>query len=95
MPRRAAAAPGGGGVVIFEASGKEVKADGSTPLLEVAEAAGLTPEHGCRMGICCGCLATLEEGQVQDTTSGEIHNEPGEKVRICVCTAAGDVKLAL
>lgn len=95
MPRRAEAKPGAGGVVTFEVSGKEVNADGETPLLDVAESAGLTPEHGCRMGICCGCLATLKEGQVQDMSSGEIHSEPGEQIRICVCSAAGDVKLEL
>lgn len=89
------AATGAGGVVYFEGAGKEAKADGETSLLEVAEAAGLSPRHGCRMGICCGCLATLKEGQVQDLTSGEIHNEPGDKVRICVCAAAGDVTLEL
>ena len=95
MPKRGVAQPGAGGVVMFEVSGKQVNADGKTPLLEVAESAGLSPEHGCRMGICCGCLATLKDGQVQDMTNGEIHNEPGEKVRICVCAAAGDVKLEL
>ena len=95
MPKRAAAKPGAGGVVMFEVSGKQVKADGQTSLLEAAESAGLNPAHGCRMGICCSCLVTLKEGQVQDSTSGEIHNEPGEQVRICVCTAAGDVKLEL
>ncbi|MDF1820228.1 MAG: ferredoxin reductase [Alcanivoracaceae bacterium] len=93
--KRAEVPEGAGGKVGFVVAGKQVDADGKTSLLEVAEGAGLTPEHGCRMGICCGCLATLKEGQVRDLNTGEVFGESGEKVRICVCAAAGDVSLEL
>src|SRR5215218_5476089 len=45
-----------GGLVTFEASDREVDADGATPLLDVGEDAGLLMPSGCRMGICHSCL---------------------------------------
>jgi ferredoxin-NADP reductase len=42
------------GAVRFSRSGRSVGNSGAT-LLEQAESAGLTPEHGCRMGICFSC----------------------------------------
>lgn len=93
QPPRAKVAEGEGGKVHFWKAGRETEGAGNKPLLEVAEEAGLLPEHGCRMGICQGCLVTLKEGQVRDLTTGEVLGEPGEMVRICVCAAAGDVTL--
>ncbi len=47
---------GAEGLVSFTASERRA-ANSGLPLLEQAEDAGLTPEHGCRMGICntCSC----------------------------------------
>jgi ferredoxin-NADP reductase len=84
-----------GGTVRFATSGCQVEADGSTPLLRVAEDAGLNPAHGCRMGICHTCDATLLSGAVRDLRTGTLLNETGQKVQVCVCAAAGDVELAL
>ena len=88
-------AAGAGGEVRFWHSDRAAEAAGDKPLLEVAEQAGLLPKHGCRMGICQGCLVTLKEGQVRDLTTGEVFGEAGEMVRICVCAAAGNVTLDL
>jgi len=87
--------PGAGGHVRFVTSGTATMANGGTPLLEVAEAAGLTPAHGCRMGICHGCTTTLVAGCVRDLRDGHLTNEEGVLVQICVSAAAGDVELAL
>jgi ferredoxin-NADP reductase len=84
-----------GGTVRFAASGCQVEADGSTPLLRVAEDAGLNPAHGCRMGICHTCDATLLSGAVRDLRTGAVLDETGQRVQVCVCAAAGDVELAL
>ncbi len=46
-----------GGVVRFGKSNIQAKADSVTPLLRVAEDAGMNPPHGCRMGICHTCNA--------------------------------------
>ena len=94
-PAIKAGAPGAGGAVRFWNSERAAEAPGDKPLLEVAEQAGLMPKHGCRMGICQGCLVTLKDGQVRDLTTGNVFGEPGDMVRICVCAAAGDITLEL
>jgi ferredoxin-NADP reductase/ferredoxin len=73
----------------------DADADATTPLLHVAERAGLVPRHGCRMGICHSCDSTLVSGCVRDLRTGAAIDEPGVRVQICVCAAAGDVELAL
>jgi ferredoxin-NADP reductase len=82
-----------GGLVRFTRSDRELAADGRTSLLRVAEEAGLRPPHGCRMGICHSCSVTLRAGCVRDLRNNTVIDEPGAKVQICVCAAAGDVEL--
>jgi ferredoxin len=84
-----------GGRVRFVRSGCEADAGGDTDLLRVAEDAGLRPRHGCRMGICHSCTATLRRGCVRDLRNGSIIDEPGTGIQICVCAAAGNVDLEL
>lgn len=84
-----------GGRVRFSKSDVGAEADGVTPLLRVAEDAGLNPPHGCRMGICHTCPATLLAGCVRDLRTGVIHNEAGQKVLICISAAAGDCELEI
>lgn len=84
-----------GGLVTFEASDREVDADGSTPLLDVGEDAGVLMPSGCRMGICHSCLIPLRAGQVRDLRTGEVHGEPGQLIQTCVSAAAGPVNLDL
>ncbi len=84
-----------GGHVRFGASRVSAIADGRTPLLRIAEDAGVAAPHGCRMGICHSCDATLTSGCVRDLRTGHRIDEPGSRVQICVCAAAGDVELAL
>ncbi len=82
------------GTVTFSRAGGSVAAT-DRPLLEQAEAAGLAPTHGCRMGICLTCKCRLDHGQVRDTLTGEIYGAPGEEIRICVAAPVGDVSLDL
>jgi ferredoxin-NADP reductase len=82
-----------GGLVTFEASDREVEADGDTPLLEVGEDAGLLMPSGCRMGICHSCLLPLRAGQVRDLRTNEVHGDPGQLIQTCVSAAAGPVNL--
>ena len=83
-----------GGRVRFRSSRLEAQGDGRTPLLRVAESAGVNAPHGCRMGICHSCDATLVAGCVRDLRTGDLA-APGTRVQICVCAAAGDVELDL
>ncbi|MEO6469948.1 MAG: ferredoxin reductase [Acidimicrobiia bacterium] len=86
-----------GGRVVFRTAGTGVvtDADATTPLLRVAEDAGLNPAHGCRMGICHTCDVPLVAGRVRDLRTGEVTDEPGRAVQICISAAAGDCELAL
>jgi ferredoxin-NADP reductase len=64
-------------------------------LLEQAEQAGLTPEFGCRMGICHTCTCRKTAGAVQNILTGEVSEEEDEDIQLCVSVPTGDVALAL
>jgi ferredoxin len=81
--------------VTFETSDKEVEADGSTPLLEVGEDAGVVMPSGCRMGICQTCLTPLLSGAVRDLRTGEVHGDEGQLIQTCISAAAGPVHLEI
>ncbi|SEH91600.1 Ferredoxin-NADP reductase [Mycolicibacterium rutilum] len=83
-----------GGIVAFADSGLTVTDDGR-PLLDQAEAAGLTPESGCRMGICHSCTRRKTRGVVKNLTTGAVSGPDAEDVQICVSVPVGDVDLAL
>jgi ferredoxin-NADP reductase len=83
-----------GGRVAFADSGVDVVDDGRS-LLEQAEAAGLTPESGCRMGICHTCTRRKTSGAVKNLITGAVSTTDGEDVQICVTAPVGDVELAL
>ena len=86
---------GEGGSVTF-ADGTRVDADGATPILDAAEAAGVLMPSGCRMGVCFGCVIPLKEGAVRDLRNGAITTvDPissaagGVPVQTCISAAAG------
>jgi stearoyl-CoA 9-desaturase NADPH oxidoreductase len=83
-----------GGSVGFAGSGTHVQSDGRT-LLEQAEHAGLSPEFGCRMGICHSCTCRKTAGSVRNVLSGEVSSEPDEDIQICISVPVGDVQLDL
>lgn len=64
-------------------------------LLEQAEAAGLNPPSGCRMGICATCTCRKTAGTVRNLLTGEVSSEADEDIRLCVSAAVGDVTLDL
>jgi len=82
------------GVLSFAASGCEAPNSG-LPLLEQAEDAGLSPEHGCRMGICNTCSCRKVQGAVRNALTGAVSIAEDEQIRICVCVPVGDVVLDL
>lgn len=91
--------PGEGGSVTF-ADGREVQADGATPILDVAENAGVLMPSGCRMGICMGCVIPMRSGAVRDLRNGAITTAiPGETgpegvpIQTCINAAAGECHL--
>jgi stearoyl-CoA 9-desaturase NADPH oxidoreductase len=83
-----------GGRVSFTDSGTEL-VDNGRPLLEQAEAAGLTPESGCRMGICHSCTRRKTRGAVKNLITGAVSSTEQEDVQICVSVPVGDVDIAI
>ena len=83
-----------GGVVRFADSKVDVVDDGRS-LLEQAEAAGLKPENGCRMGICHTCTRRKTSGAVKNLITGAVSTADEEDVQICVTAPVGDVAVAL
>jgi ferredoxin-NADP reductase len=93
-PPRADPASPAVGTVRFARSGREVPNSG-VPLLFQAEAAGLTPQFGCRMGVCHTCVCRKVEGAVRDVRTGDVCDAPDELIQICINVPLGDVTLAI
>ncbi|GAA0804997.1 ferredoxin reductase [Spirilliplanes yamanashiensis] len=94
--RSAVAVSGEGGTVTFLRSGTVVETDGTEPLLDSGEAAGVLMPSGCRMGICFSCVLPLREGAVRDLRDGRLTTaEPGDSIPVqtCVSAAAGPCRL--
>ena len=85
----------GAGQVRFVSSGLEASGDEAANLLELAEAQGLNPPAGCRMGICYSCKCHVQEGEVRDLRNGEVRTVRDEEIQLCVHAAAGAVQLSL
>ncbi|MCW2828470.1 MAG: oxidoreductase [Marmoricola sp.] len=82
------------GEVSFTRAGKTATNSGAS-LLEQAEAQGLTPEYGCRMGICFSCVSRKTEGTVRNVLTGEESSLPDEDIRICVSAPVGSCSVDL
>jgi ferredoxin-NADP reductase len=90
--RPALISEGGGGTVTFMRSGTVVETDGSEPLLDSGETAGVLMPSGCRMGICFSCVLPLREGAVRDLRDGQLTvAEAGDSIPVqtCISAAAG------
>ncbi len=88
-PRSTTAGDAPEGDVTFARAGRSAPNTGES-LLEQAEALGLRPEYGCRMGICFSCTARKSEGTVRDVVSGAVSAMPDEDIRVCVSAPVGD-----
>ncbi len=64
-------------------------------LLEQAEAAGLTPDFGCRMGICRTCTCRKAAGTVRNVLTGELSDEEDEDIQLCISLPESDVALEI
>lgn len=82
------------GAISFARSGKSADNTGAT-LLEQAEGAGLSPEFGCRMGICFTCTKIKQSGCTRNIRSGETNSDPDVEVQLCINVPVGDVALDL
>ena len=80
------------GEVTFSSSGTSAANDGR-PILDQAETAGLTPESGCRMGICFSCVATKKSGCTRNVLTGEIDDESDTQIQLCISAPVGSVDI--
>jgi stearoyl-CoA 9-desaturase NADPH oxidoreductase len=75
--------------------GDTVVENSGATLLEQAEAAGLSPEYGCRMGICFTCTKVKTSGCTRNVRTGELHRDPDTEVQLCISAPVGDVAIEL
>jgi ferredoxin-NADP reductase len=93
-PRLAAPSGTATGSIHFAGSGVSIDNTGAS-LLEQAEAAGLQPQFGCRMGICHTCSCSKAAGTVRNLLTGELSSDEEEQVQLCISAPVGDVVLDL
>lgn len=82
------------GTIRFSKSQVTCDNDGRT-LLEQAEDAGLSPDFGCRMGVCHTCDVPKLHGVTRDVRNDELDTGERDKIQPCVAVALGDVDLHL
>jgi len=82
------------GLVQFTRSKKQLEGDKRT-LLEQAEASGLSPKSGCRMGICQSCKCKKLEGVTRDLRTGELSTDSNVDIQLCVSVPVGNVSIEL
>jgi len=80
------------GTVQFARSKRRLSGD-KRSLLEQAEASGLNPKSGCRMGICQSCKCTKLEGVTRDLRTGELSTDSNVQIQICVSVPVGNVSI--
>jgi stearoyl-CoA 9-desaturase NADPH oxidoreductase len=86
---------GGSVQVTLAASQRVLTLPRGSSLLEALEAAGLSPVHGCRMGICNTCACGKRSGSTRHLHTGALEHEPVTALRLCVNRAASDLVLDL
>ncbi len=79
--------------VNFRRSQQEFEAKGN--LLASAEAAGLKPTYGCRMGICNTCACSKVSGTVRNQLTGEINDQNNVQIKLCISEAVTPVVIDL
>ena len=72
---------------------RDIEAQGN--LLASAEASGMQPASGCRMGICNTCVCTRVSGSTRNLLTGEITSAPNQPIRLCISEAVSPVELDL
>jgi len=91
-PTRTVSTDDAEGQLTFTASGTTVENNGQT-ILEQAEAAGLNPDYGCRIGICFSCVKKKDCGTTQNVLTGELDSDTDVNVKLCISRPLGDVSI--
>ncbi|MGR9107992.1 MAG: fatty acid desaturase [Gammaproteobacteria bacterium] len=81
--------------ILFTESKRTVQASSSKSILASAELNGLSPQVGCRRGICHTCKVTKNSGRVRDKNTGIESGDGRELIRICVNEPLTDLCIEL
>jgi ferredoxin-NADP reductase len=81
--------------LVFAKSRLETDGRGGVSLLDQAEAAGLRPSSGCRIGICRTCTCRKVSGTVRNQRTGEVSSQDNELIQLCINSPLSDVTLDL
>ncbi len=73
---------------------RQLKASTGESLLEALEAAGESPDYGCRQGICQSCRCRKTQGSVRNLLTGTVSREPEVDIQLCISAAESDLILA-
>ena len=95
LPPRRATAPGEALEVRCGPSERLFEAGPRQSLLEAAEAGGLSPKYGCRIGICRSCQCRKKSGSVENLLTGARSDAPDELIQLCISAARSDLELDL
>jgi ferredoxin-NADP reductase len=92
---QAAPAPSTAFDIVFASSGKTVKTDGKSAILDLAEANGIEIDYACRTGSCGTCKVLCKSGQVEmeDDSGLEAAEKKEGWVLTCVGTPRSSVVL--
>ena len=80
--------------VVFSKSGQEVKCDGSTPILDIAEEEGIDIDSSCRSGVCGTCKVKKSEGEINydgDPDALDDDEQEAGYILACIACPAGRV----
>lgn len=84
---------------VSPAAERDAESDATATLLTQAEAAGLKPKFGCRVGICHSCDCHLVSGAVRNLRTGKISQTSADRgpifIQPCISAAIGDVEVEL
>ena len=76
-------------------SGRTLDIARNKSLLEALEEQGVTPRHGCRMGICNTCACGKPSGATRHLHDRGVQHEPTQALRLCIHAAQSDLSLEL
>lgn len=76
-------------------SAQDFSAGGHAALLPQAEAAGLQPKSGCRIGICRSCQCRKTAGTVKNLITGQMSGPGEELIQLCISAPQSDLTLDL
>ena len=81
--------------VVLSKSHQTIECNSSTSLLEAAEQHGLSPNYGCRMGICYTCKCKKKSGVVRNVKTGQLSGTDEEDIQLCVSVPETPVEIEL